>query len=78
MLSLVQHGPTFELEDYLAQIAFIPDEKAAVSGKLLRFQPPDSCLSGANARTTWNEPTGLSDQLLFGDCPSACMFFSLP
>lgn len=47
MLCLIQQGPTFEL-DYLAQIAFIPDEKAAVSGKLLRFQPPDSCLSRAN------------------------------
>lgn len=31
MLSLVWHRPTFELEDYLVQITFIPDEEAAVT-----------------------------------------------
>lgn len=60
-------SPTFELEDYLVQIVFIPDEAAAVSGTLLRFQPPDSCLSRANARDhlEWANRTNFFSESIF-------------
>lgn len=63
MLSLVRHRPTFELEDYLVQIIFIPDEEAAVA--IAEVPSPLSCLSGADTRDIWNGPIGPLEQLLF-------------